>query len=258
MTPKVGRDIQSLARGLDILTILAESDRSMGVTEIAQALNVDKSTAFRLLSTLVNRGFVIQDLDNRRYRPDLRIVELSRRVLDRIELRSIAKSWLKRLQRLTGESAHLAVLADGRAVYIDQEESNAALSVNAEIGRQAPAHCTAIGKSLIANMTQEDLIRFLGTEGLTRYTPRTITTTRELIPHLESVRERGFAVDDEEFDVGVRCLAAPIYDYRGKVIASVGISGPSSRMTHEHISELGAVVMETAQEISRLIGHREV
>ncbi|MCC7353348.1 MAG: IclR family transcriptional regulator [Anaerolineae bacterium] len=257
MTPKMGRDIQSLARGLDILTTLAESDRPMGVTEIAQALNVDKSTAFRLLSTLANRGFVAQEPDTRRYRPDLRIVELSRRVLDRIELRSIAKPPLKRLQRLTGESAHLAVLADGRAVYIDQEESNATLSVNAEIGRQAPAHCTAIGKSLIAYMSQEELSHFLGAEGLTRYTPRTITTLRELIPHLESVRERGYAVDDEEFDAGVRCLAAPIRDYRRKVIASIGISGPASRMTLDRMPELGVVVVKTAEEVSRLIGHRE-
>lgn len=229
----------------------------MGVTEIAQALDVDKSTAFRLLSTLASRGFVVQDQDTRRYRLGLQIVELSRYVLDRIELRSLAKPWVKRLKQLTGESAHLAVLTDGRAVYIDQEESGATLSVNTEIGRQAPIHCTAIGKSLLAYLPPEDLDRLLGRMTLTRYTPRTITTLRELIPHLESIRERGYAVDDEEFDPGVRCVAAAIRDYRSKVIASVGISGPAIRVTLERIPELGASAMETADRISRLIGYRE-
>lgn len=256
MAQKAERDIQSLARGLDILISLSETDRAMGVTEIAHALNVDKSTAFRLVSTLVSRGFVVQDPDTRRYLPGLRIVELSRRMLDRIELRSVAKPWVRRLQQLAGESAHLAVLANGRAVYIDREESGATLSVHTEIGRQAPVHCTAIGKSLIAYRAPEDLKRFLGPKRLTRYTPRTITTLRELIPHLESIRKQGYAVDDEEFDPGVRCVAAAIRDHRDKVVASVGISGPSVRITPKRISDLGAIVVETAAEISRLIGHR--
>ena len=258
MTQKSGREIQSLARGLDILIILAEANQPMGVTELAQLLKVDKSSVFRLLSTLASRGFVGQDDDTRRYRPGLRIVELSRRVLDRVELRSVARPWLKRLQQDTGESVHLAILTDGRAVYVEQEASAATLNVNTEIGGQAPVHCTAIGKALIAYLSPEDLERCLGQAELTCYTPRTITALRELVPHLESVRERGYAVDDEEFDPGVRCVAAAIRDHRGKVVASVGISGPSIRVTLGRIPELGEVVMETARQISQLIGYNGV
>lgn len=253
----MGREVQSLARGLTILSLLAETEEPMGVTEIAQALGVDKSSAFHLLSTLANRGFVEQDARDRRYKLGLRIVELSRRALDRIELRAVAKPTLKLLQQRTGEAAHLAIMADRSVVYIDAVDSGANLNVNTEIGRRAPAHCTAIGKSLIAWLPSEELEKFVGESPLVRYTPRTITTLRELIPHLETVRERGYAVDDEEFDPGVRCVAAAARDYRGKVVASVGISGPAIRVTLERIPEIGTTVLEAAREISRLLGHEE-
>ena len=257
MAGKPGREIQSLARGLQILTILAEADQPVGVTEMARILKVDKSSAFRLLHTLANHGFVEQDSDTRRYGLGLRIVELSRQMLDRIELRGMAKPYLRELQHQTGESAHLAVLSGGHVVYVEQEESNATLNVNTEIGRHGPLHCTAIGKALVAHLSPEDLAGVLEQSELTRYTPRTMTTLRELIPHLESVRERGYAVDDEEFDSGVRCVAAAIRDYRGKIVASMGVSGPSIRVTLERVPELGQTVLQAAGQISRLLGYQE-
>lgn len=142
-------------------------------------------------------------------------------------------------------------------MYVEQEESNAALNVKTEIGRNAPVHCTAIGKALIAHLSSEDLARVLGEAELTRYTPRSITTLRELIPHLEAVRERGYGIDDEEFDPGVRCVAAPIRDYRDKVVASVGVSGPSVRVTLERVPELGDIVVQTAGEISKAVGYKK-
>lgn len=253
----MAREVQSLARGLNILAILAEAGKPMGVTEVAQALGVDKSSAFRLLSTLAGRGFVVQSDETRRYALGLQIVELSRQALDRIELRSVAKPLLKSLRDRVGESAHLAMMDAGHAVYVDVESSEANLNVHTEIGRRAPAHCTAIGKALIAHLPSEDLERLVGQQALVRYTQRTITTMRELNPHLESVRERGYAVDDEEFDSGVRCVAAPVRDYRGKVIASVGVSGPASRIPLARIPSIGEGVVEIGQEISRLLGHRQ-
>ena len=254
MTQPARRDIQSLARGLDLLAMLTDADRPLGVTEIAQSFDLDKSTIYRLLSTLAIRGFVTQDPETRRYQPGLQILALSRKVIDRIELRSVAKPLLRHLQRETGESAHLALLADNRAVYIDREDSDASLNVQTEIGQEAPVHCTAIGKALIANLSRNDLDKFLENRELTRYTSRTIVTERELIPHLETVVERGYALDDEEFNPGVRCISSPIRDHRNKVVAAVGISGPSIRITLEKIPELAAIVMDTARKISRLIG----
>jgi len=179
-------------------------------------------------------------------------------MLDRIELRGIVKPYLRELQQRTGESAHLAVLSEDHVVYVEQEESNATLNVNTEIGRHGPLHCTAIGKALIAHLSPEDLARVLEQVEVIRYMPRTMTTLRELIPYLESVRARGYAVDDEEFDSGVRCVAAAMRDYRGKVVASMGVSGPSVRVTLDRIPELGEIVLHAAGQISRLIGYQEV
>jgi DNA-binding IclR family transcriptional regulator len=256
LTANTGREIQSLARGLTVIGMLADSDRPIGVTELAAELGIHKSAAFRLLNTLVNHGFAVQDPTTRRYEPGLRIVEISRAVLDRFELRAAAKPYLKQLQKLTGESAHLAVRQNSQAVYIDQEDSAATLSVNTEIGRTAPLYCTALGKALIAHLGPEELDDCLGDAPLKRYTPRTATTRQELDPHLTATRERGYALDDEEFSPGVRCLAVPVRDFRGKVVAAVGISGPSSRVTFERIADLSETVMDIARQISHQAGHK--
>jgi len=255
MKGKSGREIQSLARGLKVIGMLAESDRSIGVTDLAAELGVDKSAAFRLLNTLVNYGFAVQDPETRRYGPGLRIVEISRAVLDRLELRTVAKLYLKQLQKLTGESAHLAVLRGDQAVYIDQENSSAALNVNTEIGRTAPLHCTALGKALIAYLEPEELDRTLGPAPWKKFTPRTMVTRQELDTHLASIREQGFALDDEELNSSVRCLAVPVRDFRGKVVAAVGISGPSSRVTFERVTGLSKIVMDIGKRISQQAGY---
>lgn len=253
----MGREIQSLGRGLDLLCILAATDESMTVTDIAQALGVDKSTAFHLLSTLASRGFVEQNPKDRRYKLGLRIIELSRRTLDRMELRTVARPSLTLLRGQVGESAHLAVLRDGAAVYIDTAETGASLNVKTEVGRSAPLHCTAIGKALAAWLSSTELAQVVRSRPLERFTPRTITTMRELELHLEIVRERGYAVYDEEFESGVRCVAAPIRDYTGKVVASLGISGPSVRIALDRIPTIAERVMAAADEVSRLLGSPE-
>jgi len=247
--------VRSLGRGLDVLAMLAEARDGVGVSEVASSLSVDKSTAFRLLSTLVRDGFAVQDEDSRRYRAGMRIVQLSARVLERTELREVAVPWVKRLQKVTGESAHLAVLAQGKAVYIHKETSGSGLNVNTEVGRRAPLHCSAIGKALVAELPASELETMLPAQEMTRYTPRTMTTLRELAPHLEVTQSRGYAVDDEEFEPGVRCVAAAIRGHSGRVEAAVGVSGPSFRVTLERIPSLGAIVAETASEISRLLGY---
>jgi IclR family transcriptional regulator, KDG regulon repressor len=248
-------DIQSLARGLDIMILLSESDRSLGITEIAQHFKLDKSTAFRLVSTLAKRGFVVQDSDSRRYHAGFRMLSLARRLLDRLEVRSIASPLLKELQTTTAESSHLAVIADRHVVYIDRQDTGAALSVNTEIGGNAPLHCTAVGKALLVDFGTDPLISLLGSEPFQIFTPRTARNLSELLPHLEQTKQVGYAVDDEESFEGVRCVAAPVRNHLGKVIASVGISGPSIRISQERIPKLGAVVVDIAQKISSRMGY---
>jgi IclR family KDG regulon transcriptional repressor len=249
--------VQSLARGLDLLQILVESDSSLGITEIGQRLGVDKSTAHRLAATLISRGLVSQDPDTHRYQPGMELVHLGRQVLDRVELRSVAKPWLRALRDRTGESAHLAVAVGPRAVYVDIVESGETLNVATEIGRTAEPHCTAIGKALMAHLPPDKLAALLGDSPLARFTPRTIIASDDLAAHLTLVRRRGYATDDEEFTPGVRCVAAPIRDFHGAVIATMGVSGPAVRVTAERLPEIGAIAVECAGQVSRLLGYRQ-
>lgn len=238
-------EIQSLARGLKIMELLAASDDSAGVTELADELGIDKSSASRLVQTLVNYGYAEQDTQTRRYRLGPQVVRLSRSLLTRMPLRDEAKPFLRELVDRTGECAHLAILAQDQALYIDQVESRASLRVTTGVGTLAPLHCTALGKVLLAFDPSLSL-----PDEMPRFTPRTITDQHTLRIHLEQTRRQGYAVDDEEYDYGVRCVAAPVHDYRGKVVGAVGISGPAGRISLEHIPQFAEAVMSASKSLS--------
>jgi DNA-binding IclR family transcriptional regulator len=156
-----------------------------------------------------------------------------------LPFRDEAKPYLRELVAITNECAHLAIAAQGQVLYIDQVDSPATLRVNADIGHLAPLHCTALGKVLLAFGSVP-----LPTE-LTAHTPRTITNSEALQMHLEQVKRQGYAIDDEEYDYGVRCIAAPVYNLNGEMVAAMGISGPSNRMSLEIISTMAAKVTGT-------------
>jgi IclR family KDG regulon transcriptional repressor len=211
-------EIQSLARGLKILDLLGQNQDGVSITKLAEI--------------------------TRRFHLGSQVVSLSRSVLTRLPLREAAKPFLRQLMERTGECAHLAVPAQGKVLYIDQVESPATLRVNAQVGTMNPVHCTALGKALLAFGELE-----MPTD-LERHTARTIRSRRSLLTHLEEIRKLGYAVDDEEFDLGVRCIAVPVFDYRGKVVGSIGISGPSSRVTSEKLPTLAGIVLEIGKALS--------
>lgn len=237
-------EIQSLARGLKILDLLGQSPDGISITELAEMLDVDKGSASRLVSTLARYGYAEKDDVSRRYHLGPQVVSLSRSVLTRLPLREAAKPFLRQMMERTGECAHLAVPVQGRVLYIDQAESPATLRVNAAIGTMNPLYCTALGKVFLAFGEVEF------PAPLESFTPHTITDPEALRRHLDEVRRRGYAVDDEEFDPGVRCIAVPVFDFRGKVAGSIGISGPASRVTPERLPNLAAIVMEIGKSLS--------
>jgi IclR family transcriptional regulator, KDG regulon repressor len=237
-------EIQSLARGLKILELLGQTQEGISITELAETLGVDKGSASRLVSTLARYGYAEKDEVTRRFQLGPRVVSLSRSVLARLPLREAAKPFLRQLMERTGECAHLAVPAQGKVLYIDQVESPATLRVNAQVGTLNPLHCTALGKVLLAF---GDLKL---PASLDAFTPHTLVDPGLLRKALERVRLWGYAVDDEEFDAGVRCIAAPVFDFRGKAVGSIGISGPSTRVTPERLPELAANVVEIGKALS--------
>jgi DNA-binding IclR family transcriptional regulator len=237
-------EIQSLARGLTILDLLGQSPSGASVTEVADILGVDKGSASRLMSTLAKHGYSEKDPVTRRYTLGPQIIRLSGSLLTRNPLYASAKPFLKQLMERTGECAHLAILAQGKALYIDQVESPATLRVNVQVGQMAPLHCTALGKILLAYSGAE-----LPTS-LEAFTPNTITEPEALQQHLEAVRRQGFALDNEEFDPCVCCIAVPVYDFPNTVVGAMGISGPATRLTAEKLPELIAVVLEIVKALS--------
>ncbi|MHB8087096.1 MAG: IclR family transcriptional regulator [Anaerolineaceae bacterium] len=246
-------EIQSLARGLRILDILGESPNGVSVTELAEQLELDKGSASRLLSTLANYAYAEKDPVSRRYSLGPQVVTLSRSLLAKLPLRDVAKPFLRELMEKSGECSHVAILSQGRVLYIDQVESAASLRVNAEVGSLSPLHCTALGKAMLA------FGRTPLPQKLERFTDNTLTSADALKKNLELVREQGFAMDNEEFDLGVRCIAAPVFDYRDKVIGSIGISGPVTRMTAKampHFAELVIKVSQALSEKMRFTAHR--
>ena len=237
-------EIQSLARGLTILDLLSQSVAGVSITEVTAALDVDKGSASRLMSTLARHGYAIKDPATRRYALGPEIYRLSGSLQAQNPLHKTARPFLKQLMERTGECAHLAILAHGKALYIDQVESPATLSVNVQVGRMAPLHCTALGKVLLAyNMGEFPA-------SLDTFTPRTITDPASLRLHLEIVRQKGYALDNEEFDAGVCCIAVPAYDFHNSVVGAIGISGPATRLTQEKLPDLAAIVVKIGETLS--------
>jgi DNA-binding IclR family transcriptional regulator len=237
-------EIQSLARGLTILDILGKSQAGASITEVADILGVDKGSASRLMSTLAKHGYSEKNPVTHRYTLGPQIIRLSGSLLTRIPLHESAKPYLKQLMERTGECAHLAILAQANALYIDQVESPASLRVNVRVGQIAPLHCTALGKILLAYNSMEL------PAPLEAFTPKTITDPEALYQHLEAVRRQGYALDNEEFDLSICCIAVPIYDFPNKVVGAMGISGPATRLTTEKLPELIAAVVEVGKALS--------
>ncbi len=242
-------EIRSLAKGLKILNLLEHARNGMGTTEIAKQMHIDKSSASRLLHTLANYGFVEQDANTARYFLGPQLLTLGQRLLNRITLRDHARPYLHELVDKTGECAHLAIQTQCQALYIDQAESTAALRVESEIGTLSPLYCTALGKVMLAfgagRLPDE----------LKPFTHRTVTDRSTLAAQLAQTCQRGYAIDDEEYNYGVRCVAAPVYDHRGLLVGAIGISGPAGRVSLERIDDFGAVVKETAAALSTRLGY---
>ncbi|MCD4669502.1 MAG: IclR family transcriptional regulator [Actinomycetia bacterium] len=249
--------IESIKKSFQILEILSNNESPCGVTELANIMKLDKSTVFRILRTMKSKGYVEQLRDTKKYVMGIRILELSNKLMQKMEIAAIAKPMLKKLSQLSGESTHLAVLRRGKVIYIDRINSSEAVSIHTDIGDHEPVHCTGVGKAILAFLPSEEIqnnLKETKAKSLEKFTGKTLTSISELEKELKKIRGTGFAFDDEELYEGVRCLAAPIKNYRNEVIASLGISGPINRITDQRISHLAGLVVEIALKVSERLG----
>lgn len=249
------RFIQSLDRGLILLEALSEEGRDSSLSDLAARFAWDKSTTFRMLATLIHRGYVDQDAETNKYRLGLKILKLSGALNRRLDIKRCANPFMDELARISRETAHLAVLDGGEVVILDQQDSPETIRVNSYVGMREPAHCTALGKVLLAYLPDRQLEHWMEGKELRIYTKKTITSPTVLTAHLSKVREQGYAFDDEEYDIGMRCVASPVQNSEGKVVAAVGISGPAQRITWEDVNRYANIVKEIAHKVSRNMGY---
>lgn len=248
--------IGSLTKGLLILEMMMEKD-NVGVTEISKVLKVNKSSAYRLLITLEDRNFVKQDPVSGKYSLGMRLASFRTKVLEGIDIRGIARPYLARLTEATKESSALCVLSDGHGIVIEKQSSKESISAQLYIGMYEPLHCTALGKILLSYLSKERQNELLSKK-LERFTPNTITDKETLLNVIKQVIKDGYALDNEEYSLSMRCIAAPVFNSKGELAAAVGISGPVTRIKDDNINEYIDAVKEAAQDISSNLGYSKL
>lgn len=247
--------IQSVDHALDILEAFDYGHEELGVTELSHRLDLHKNNVFRLLATLETRGYIEQDQKTGNYRLGIKVFEVANVFLHHLGLRRQARPVLEELVRDCNETAYLAVLDGTAAIYVLMHETSHMVRVIPRLGHRLPAHCTASGKVQLAFESQDRLVELFGDLPLRQQTPNTITTFEKLREHLAEVARAGFAVDNEELEEGVRCVAAPVRDYSHRVVAGVGLSGPVSRFAMDRIqNELVPLVKQAGVKLSQRLG----
>jgi len=250
--------VQSVDRTLDVLEALASRRGATGISDLSLLVGLHVSTVHRLLATLVDRGYVRQDPESSRYHLGSRVFTLASAADLHLDLRLVARPYLERMMRTSGETANLVTVAGREVVYLDQVASMHLVKMFTAPGLHAPLYCTGTGKALLAFMGERFAEPVLA-GSLRRYTTRTIVTRSALEKELGLIRRNGYSIDNEEMEEGVRCLAVPVFDRKNTCVGAMSVSGPTSRMTPERVQKLAPIARAIADELSRQLGfHTEV
>ncbi|WP_211247657.1 IclR family transcriptional regulator [Cryptosporangium arvum] len=252
--PPPSGGVQSVDRAISVLEILARRGEA-GVSEVAAELAVHKSTAFRLLETLEERSMVEQTADRGKYRLGFGVVRLAGAVSARLDVVQQGHAPCEQLADTVGETVNLAVLREHYAVNIDQVRGRATVTTHNWVGQLTPLHATSSGKVLLAALAPKEREAAYAAGGLDAYTPATLVEVPVLDEHLADVRQRGYAVTVEEYEIGLNAVAAPVRGADGSVVAAVSASGPAYRCPEERLHEIAPAVVATGEEISRRLGY---
>jgi IclR family KDG regulon transcriptional repressor len=246
--------VQSVVRASKILKAFSSGKSELSITELSEIVDLPVSSVYRIVSSLESEQLIEQDLQSKRYHLSLEVFMLGRGVLNHMGLGWDALPHIKKLADFTGETVNMGALRHGNVVYLQRIETEHLVRANLPLVG-VPAHCTAIGKILLAHLPEQDLLELISETGLERYGPNSITTVSKLKEELQITRERGFSIDDEEFSTNVRCIGAPIRDSNGTVIAGIAISAPANRLSYERLESLEKPILEAAARISHGLGY---
>lgn len=247
--------VQSVKRAFEVLEILGNSNSPIGVSEVATRSKLPLATVHRLLDTLTQIGYVEKDLETHLYTLGVRFLHLRGAIIDYVRLAAQSMPVMKRLVHKLDETVHLAVLSEGQIVYIERVEGFGTHSMYTRIGKRNYVHCTALGKAMVAYQTESCVQEIISKHGLPRFSANTITSPERFMAELQITRDRGYAIDDYETEEPVRCIAAPIKDYDGQVIAAISTSGPMTRITPSRDPEISLAVCNAAHRISGAMGY---
>ncbi|MDR6550492.1 IclR family transcriptional regulator [Paenibacillus qinlingensis] len=247
--------IQAIDKALDLLELLAEHD-SLNLLELTEMLDQPKSSTYRIILTLENRGFISRDDDNGKYCLGYKQLMLTRGLLERNKLRTAAMHEMKRLSELYGDTINLGVMLEGEVLYVEIIESTQPLRMTDTVGSKAPFHATAMGKAMSAFLPEDKVKAFITLHGLPAITPNTITSVDQLFAQLKVVHEQGFSMDDQEIVEGARCVAAPIFNMYGNIEGAVSISGAMHRFAPDLLPDMAESIKFAANQISRKLGYQ--
>jgi DNA-binding IclR family transcriptional regulator len=248
----------AVERALSILEIVAESDKGMTNADISRRLKIPKSSASYILRVLENRAYLRRNNDGK-YLLGLQLMSLTSDIQLKMDVRDIAKPELYKFLKASGLSgAHLAILDNGRAVYIEKVEApDHFIRMDIWVGHRLPVHTTAIGKVLVSHLPKSEIIEILKIRGMEKKTKKSITSTSKFLRGSAKVKDYGFAVDNEENSIGVRCVAAPVFNHRGRVVAALGTSATTLQIDDNNLSKIVDLIKKSANRVSRQLGYRD-
>ena len=248
--------VQVLERAVDILQVLSEDSRELTAGEVADRLSLHKSTIHRLLSVLDQHRLIRRNAETGRYALGLRLFEFGTRAVRGLRLRDQAQPYLDQLARETGETAHICVLDRGDMVSIAYAEGPRSLRMPATVGRRTPAYCSAVGKAMLAFQSEGVVDAVLSERPLRACTNKTLVTRAALLDDLRQTHTRGYSIDDEEIEKGLRCVGGPVWNYTGEVVAAISVAGPAFRITKSRVRAVARAVLATTRALSTELGYR--
>jgi IclR family acetate operon transcriptional repressor len=245
---------QSLVRAMTLLERLSLTASGMTLTDLSQQLGMPSATTHRLLNTFEEMGYVEHDSILGLWFIGFKTFSVGNAFLNRRDFIATARPYMRRLVDQCGETVNLAVIDDGEVVYVGQVQSPEMMRMIVKLGSRSPIHASGVGKTLLASMTEKGVSTILQRKGLARFTERTIDNPANLRVELSHIRKLGYALDDEEHSVGLRCVAATIFDENGVALAGLSLSGPKARITDSRLTDLGAATRQMADEVTAALG----
>jgi len=246
--------LQAIDRAFAVLDLLGEGRKPMGLAQITTALHLHKSTVHRFLMVL-ERHRMVERTHEGLYRLGLKLYDLGNRAVQHLDLRDLVQPHLRRLVNETGETAHLCILEKALVVYLEKIEPSRSVRMTSRVGTSNPVYCTSVGKAMLTLLPEQERREVLSRIRYVRLSPKTIMTEEELLKDLERTRRRGYAMDDEEVEEGVRCVGVAIVDSTGHPVAAVSVSGPSFRMTVQNVRAIAVRLQECVRAIEKDLGY---